>query len=82
MISVLALVAAAQLEVDVEFGGAGEPIYIVDEAPSAFPTGLSELMGMVGQMQRMEQPYQMMQNPCTTVRAPPPTPMSNLGEVA
>jgi len=66
MISVLALVAAAQLEVDVEFGGGGEPIYIVDEAPSAFPTGLSELMGMVDQMQRMEQPYQMMQNPCTT----------------
>ena len=66
MISVLALAAAAQLEVDVEFGGAGEPIYIVDEAPSAFPTGLSELMGMVNQMQRMEQPYQMMQNPCTT----------------
>ena len=74
MISVLALVAAAQLEVDVEFGGAGEPIYIVDEAPSAFPTGLSELMGMVDQMQRMEQPYQMMQNPCTTVRAAPWTP--------
>ena len=66
MISVLALAAAAQLEVDVEFGGAGEPIYIVDEAPSAFPTGLSELMYMVDQMQRMEQPYQMMQNPCTT----------------
>lgn len=65
MISVLALSAAAQLEVDVEFGGAGEPIYIVDEAPSAFPTGLSELIGMVDLMQRTPQPYQMMQNPCS-----------------
>jgi hypothetical protein len=66
MISVLALSAAAQLEVELQFGGVGEPIYIVDEPQSVFPTGLNELMGMVEQMQLSQQPpYQMMQSPCT-----------------
>jgi len=66
MISVLALSAAAQLEVELQFGGVGEPIYIVDEPQSVFPTGLNELMGMVEQMQLSQQPpYQMLQSPCT-----------------
>jgi len=66
MLSVLALSAAAQIEVELQFGGVGEPIYIVDEPQSVFPTGLNELMGMVEQMQlSQQQPYQMMQNPCT-----------------
>ena len=51
MLSVLALSAAAQIEVELQFGGVGEPIYIVDEPQSVFPTGLNELMGMVEQMQ-------------------------------
>ena len=68
MISVLALSAAAQLEVELQFGGVGEPIFIVDEPQSVFPTGLNELMGMVEQMQR-SQPRQMMQSPCTNVSA-------------
>ena len=70
MLSVLALSAAAQIEVELQFGGVGEPIYIVDEPQSVFPTGLNELMGMVEQMQlSQQQPYQMMQNPCTNVSA-------------
>jgi len=63
MISVLALSAAAQIEVEFQLGSV-EPIYIVDEPQSVFPTGLNELMGMVEQMQR-SQPRQMMQSPCT-----------------
>ena len=67
MISVLALSAAAQIEVEFQLGSV-EPIYIVDEPQSVFPTGLNELMGMVEQMQR-SQPHQMMQSPCTNVSA-------------
>tara|TARA_B100000795_G_scaffold209058_1_gene162576 strand:- start:1033 stop:1242 length:210 start_codon:yes stop_codon:yes gene_type:complete len=67
MISVLALSAAAQIEVEFQLGSV-EPIYIVDEPQSVFPTGLNELMGMVEQMQR-SQPRQMMQSPCTNVSA-------------
>ena len=69
MISVLALSAAAQIEVEFQLGSV-EPIYIVDEPQSVFPTGLNELMGMVEQMQLSQQPpYQMMQSPCTNVSA-------------
>lgn len=95
MLSVLALSAAAQIEVELQFGGVGEPIYIVDEPQSVFPTGLNELMGMVEQMQlSQQQPYQMMQNPCTNVSAtlsnhgrtlttsPPPPPGSRRGATA
>jgi len=69
MISVLALSAVAQLDGPLlQFGDVGEPspIYIVDEPQSVFPTGLNELMGMIEQMQlSQQQPYQMVQNPCT-----------------
>jgi len=67
MIFALVVSAAAQLEVDIVVGGV-EPIYIVDEPQSVFPTGLNELMGMVEQMQQSQQQQQqqfsMMQNPC------------------
>ena len=72
MIFALAVSAAAQLEVDIVVGGV-EPIYIVDEPQSVFPTGLNELMGMVEQMQQSQQQQQqqfsMMQNPCANVSA-------------
>jgi len=65
MISVIALSAAAQIEVEFT-GGVVESVYIVDEPQSVFPSGLNglnELMSMVEQMQRaQQQPYQ---NPCT-----------------
>ena len=69
MISVIALSAAAQIEVEFT-GGVVESVYIVDEPQSVFPpglNGLNELMSMVEQMQRaQQQPYQ---NPCTDVSA-------------
>ena len=69
MISVIALSAAAQIEVEFT-GGVVESVYIVDEPQSVFPpglNGLNELMSMVEQMQRAQQ--QPFQNPCTNVSA-------------
>jgi hypothetical protein len=65
MIFTLSLVAASQIEVEI-VGGGVEPIYIVDEPQSVFPSGLNELMSMVERMQpHPPQQFQMVQNPCS-----------------